>query len=336
MARDFSNSKVGTKSRWTRRRFVAASGSGVAALLGHAAQPLAGAEGGSAVAGSTEAIDFPSSFLYCSPTNSGIWVRVQMECRGCLTDRASGKTSEYVMGVMAKTGLTPLADTGKMAPGYDYSIIFSKTHVFTKRSHSSAYLNNPTVLEHKDFGETSWRLHRAPAEPLRSAAEIRKAIENWRRMMARTVFTSADGARQFSIEYPVKWADYSLKADGFRVETGPVFLMNPDQVRVGLTPKFEDFQWAHFDYHTLDRVRCLLEQPTSILADATFTPPAEDGREHRSTVALTDDQVKDIRDALYSGSQLSLPRESLDSLLTTDHYSRANEVSVTNELYALG
>ena len=192
------------------------------------------------------------------------------------------------------------------------------------------------MLEHKNFGEANWRLHRAPAEPLRSAADIRKAIESWRRMTAKTVFTSADGARQFSIEYPVKWADYSLKSDAFRVETGPVFLLDSDRVRVGSTPQFEDFQWAHFDYHTFDRVRCMLEQPTSILADATFTPPAEDGRENRETPALTDAQVKEIQDALYSGNQISVPRKALEGLLSTDHYSRANEVSVTNELYALG
>lgn len=214
---------------------------------------------------------------------------------------------------MAKTGLGPIAGTDKMAPGYDYTIIFSKTHVFTKRSHSSAYLNNPTVLEHKNFGDANWRFRHVPAERLKSVADIRNAIESWRRMTAKTVFTSTDGKRQFSIEYPVKWADYSVKSADFRIETGPVFLMNPDKLRVGSTPAFEDFQWAHVDYHSFDRVRCILEQPTSILADATFTPPAEDGREHRASVALTDTQVKEIKGALFSGNHLSLPRASLES-----------------------
>jgi hypothetical protein len=333
MARDFSRSAVNTESGWTRRKFVAASG--VAAFMGHSAQALIAAEGDSPAPGEVDAIDFPSSYLYCAPTNSGIWVRVQMECRGCLTDLPSGETNEYVMGVMAKTGLVPIANTGKIAPGYDYSIIFSKTHVFTKRSHSTAYLNNPTVLEHKDFGEANWRLHRAPAEPLRSAAEIRRAVEAWRRMTARTVFTSSDGARQFAVEYPVKWADYALNADGFRVETGPVFLLNPDKLRVGSTPAFEDFQWAHFDYHTFDRVRCLLEKPTPILADATFTPPAEHGRENRSNAALTEAQVSEIQNALDARNRISVPREAIESLLTTDHYSKAIDVSVKHELFAL-
>jgi hypothetical protein len=298
---------------WTRRCFLAASGA--VALLGRSGQSLEAAERESSDVNAVEAIDFPQSYLHCSPTGSGIWVRVQMECRGCLTDLASGETNEYVMGVMAKTGLTPVASTGKVAPGYDYWIIFSKTHVFTKRSHSSAYLNNPTVLEHKDFGEASWRLQRVSAEPLRSAADIRNAIEHWRRMTAKTVFTSADGARQFTVEYPVKWADYSLKSEGFRVETGPVSLLDPDKVRAGVVPKFDDFQWAYFDYHSFDRARCLIEQPTSILADATFSPPAEHGRENRETVALTEAQVKGIKDALHSGDHITVPRDTVSRLL---------------------
>ena len=177
-------------------------------------------------------------------------------------------------------------------------------------------------------------MKRVSADPLRSAADVRHAIEHWRRMTAKTVFTSADGTRQFVVEYPVKWADYSLKTDGFRVETGPVFLLNPDKLHVGSVPEFEDFQWAYFDYHTFDSVRCLLEEPTSILADATFSPPAEDGREKRKTVALTEAQLKEIQDALRSGAHLTVSQEIVNSLLSTDHYSRARVASVKHELYA--
>ena len=132
----------------------------------------------------------------------------------------------------------------------------------------------------------------------------------------------------------MKWADYSVKTEGFRVETGPVFLMNPDQSHAGVLPKFEEFQWAHFDYKSFESVRCLMEQPTSILADATFLPPAEDGRDHRATPQVTESQVKEIESALYSGSQVSLPRETIGSLLSTDHYSRVMDFAVKHELYS--
>src|SRR5687767_11259998 len=103
----------------TRRSLLAASAT--AMMTG-----AASADNGS------ESIDFSRSFLYCEPTGAGIRVRIQMECLAEVVDRATGRSDEYVLGVVAKTGLTADAKTGRVAPGYDYTIIFSKTHVFTK------------------------------------------------------------------------------------------------------------------------------------------------------------------------------------------------------------
>lgn len=316
---------------WTRRRFLAATGAAAAAA--HAVQSVATAQ--APASGAVEAIQFPRSFLYCAPGKSGIWVRVQMECRAQVTDVASGKSDEYVLGVMAKTGVSADPKTGKPGPGYDYSIIFSKDHVFTKRSHSSAYLNNPTVLTHEQFGLTKWHLQRVPAEPVRTAAEVRSALEGWRELSARTTFTSDDGAREVTIEYPVKWADFNLDNSGFRVETGPVFLLDPNQVAAGTLPQFSDFRWAHLDYHGLDKVRCLIERPTSILADATFTPPKEDGREVRETSGLSAAQIKRLREAIHENADGQLSAAALDLLLSTDHYSLAKEFDVRTEILAL-
>jgi hypothetical protein len=258
-----------------------------------------------------------------------------MECRALVTDVASHNSDEYVLGVMAKTGLSSDPHTGGLAPGYDYSIIFSKEHIFTKRSHSSAYLNNPTILTHEQFGLTKWHLQRVPAEPIQSAAALRSALENWRELTARTTFTSDDDAREVTIEYPVKWADFNLDSSGFRVETGPVFLLDPNQVRAGTPPKFSDFRWAHLDYRSFDKVRCLVEQPTSVLADATFTPPKEDGREVRETVGLTTAQIEGLRQAIHGAANASLSPQTLDLLLSTDHYSLAQEFNVRTEIFAL-
>lgn len=258
-----------------------------------------------------------------------------MECRALVKDVARGLSDEYVLGVMAKTGLSNDPHTGKPAPGYDYSIIFSKDHVFTKRSHSSAYLNNPTVLTHKEFGLAEWHLRQVPAEPIKTAAAIRSALESWQELTARTTFTSEDGAREVTIEYPVKWADFNVDSSGFRVETGPVFLLDPNQVAAGTPPKFADFQWAYLDYHALDKVRCLMERPTWVLADATFTPPKEDGREIRETAALTASQIDHLREAIHSDVEGQISPEALELLLSTDHYSFAKEFDVRTEVFAI-
>ena len=330
-----SRMQLARQSDWTRRKFVPRR-----ARLHYGARRTSTCRcrsGAHRRLTGVEAIDFPSSYLYCS-LDEFRHLGARSDGMPRLPDRlASGETNEYVMGVMAKTGLAPVAGTGKIAPGYDYWIIFSKTHVFTKRSHSSAYLNNPTVLEHKDFGEANWRFHRASAKPLRSAADDPQCD---RELAADDGENSVHQRRRCTaIQHRVSGQMGGLLAEGrkaFAWKLARCSCLNSDKSASDRRPQFEDFQWAHFDYHTFDRVRCLLEQPTSILADATFTPPAEHGRENR------DDRGVDGRPS--EGNRGCAPfwkitfrchAKSLDSLLSTDHYSRANEVSVTNELYAL-
>ena len=258
-----------------------------------------------------------------------------MACRGRLTDLATGQTDEYVLGVMAKTGLTPDPNTGGRAPGYDYWIIFSRSHVFTKRSHTSAYFNNPTVLKHAEFGSADWRLKTVDAAAVTTGAGVRQALENWRELSATTTFTSSDGARQYSIDYPVRWADFMQKSDGFRVETGPVFLLDPDKQMVGQVPRFEDFRWAHLDYRSFDDVRLLIEQKTSILEGATFNPPNEHGRQDRENPGLTRAQLQQINERLFAEQGATLAPEQMRDLFSTDHYSGLEEIKAQTRIYSL-
>lgn len=329
-----SNTQVGDAGKTlSRRAFIATSGAAV--VMSTSARGLGESQlhqrGGGGI---VDAIHFPGSFLHCSPTDSGIWVRVQVACRGCLTDLATGQTDEYVLGVMAKTGLTPDPDTGGRAPGYDYWIIFSRSHVFTKRSHTSAYFNNPTVLKHAEFGSADWRLKHVGATAVTTGADIRRALEGWHELSATTTFTSSDGARQYSIDYPVRWADFMRESDGFRVETGPVFLMDPDKQKVGRVPAFEDFRWAHLDYRSFDKVRLLIERKTSILEGATFNPPNEHGRQGRENPGLTRAQLQQIKERVFSEQEAPLPQEKMRDLFSTDHYSKIEEVAAKTQIFS--
>lgn len=323
------------KSTMSRRGFlgvVSAAAAAAGAARSVLADPAASSQEASAA---EEAIHFPRSFLYCSPTDTGIWVRVQMECRGRLVDRATGREDEYVMGVVAKTGLTKNAATGAIAPGYDYWIIFSRTHVFTRRTHASVYLNNPTTLTHDQFGLARWRCDRVRARRLVSPSDVRHAVESWQLITARTEFPSRDGSRSFIVEYPVKWADFGLESESFRVETGPVFLLDPDKLEVGVPPAFEDFQWAHLDYHDFAGVRCLLDKPTWILDGAAFFPPTEHNRQFRQTPAISPADVAAMEKLLFTEGNLPISAEAARLLFQTDHYSQAKDVPATTQLFAL-
>lgn len=313
----------------TRRTFLASLPAGAAMASTLATGRAARAAEDAAI----QAIYFPLSFLHCTPTNSGLLVRVQAECVGRVIDHDTGRSDEYVMGVVARTGLT-LDAAGNRTPGYDYWIIFSDTHVFTRRAHASSYAANPTTLTHAQFGVARRRLHALAARELRHAADVRDALQRWLPLTAVTRFDSPDGRRSFEVEYPVKWADFGLDRDQFRVETGPVFLLDPAQQRAGTAPRFEDFQWAHLDYHDFEHVRCLLDVPTSIFTDATFTPPHEHGREARPHAALTTAQAQQIHDRLRHGWDAPLPPDKMDLLLSTDHYGEVADRAGRTRLFA--
>ena len=282
----------------------------------------------------TTAVDFSRSFLYCTPKGTDIWVRPQIECICQVFDRRTGAVDEYVLSVVAKTGLTR-SSSGVLQPGYDYWIIFSKQYVYTRRTHTSSYFNNPTTLELDEFGMAKWRLQRVAATRLHSAADLRRALEAWEPLVARTEFSSGDRSRGFVIEYPVKWADFSLTEDKFRIETGPVVLLDMQRNRAGEPAKFEDFQWAHLDYRSFDQVRCLLDQPTPILTGASFTPPAEHQRDRRRHPALTSADVKQIETRCFDWPASPIPAKAMRELLQTDHYSAVADYRAATELYSL-
>jgi hypothetical protein len=319
-----------------RRAFLAGAGSLAAATaLGWRNQASEASAATSAAADEPTAIDFAHSFMHCAPNKSGIWVRVQMECLCELADRSAGRAHQFALGVVAKTGLGKNPADGKLTPGYDYWLIFTRDTIYTRRTHASVYLQNPTILTASEFGPIGWELRRAAATPLNDGPAIRRALQGWQRIVARTQLTSRDGTRTWTIDYPVKWADCGTDKESYRVETGPVIILDPDRFKPGDSLKVEDFQWTHLDFSSSERVRCLVERPTSILSEAMFFPPREDKREGRLNPSLTVSQVQSIEDRLFSGWDAPLPVEKLKELFKTDHYSDAAELPATNTLFSI-
>jgi hypothetical protein len=281
--------------------------------------------------GTTTAIDFSRSFCHYIPKNRKLWVRIQIECRCQVFDRSVGKSDEYFLTVRTQTGLRTKPPSDHLDPGYDFWMIFSRQHVVIRRVHTSSYNRNPSRPSVDHFHSSGWHLQPCPARQLRSGEEIREALEAWQPLVARSEFVGDDPSRGYVIEYPVKWADGNPD-NTFRVETGPVVLLDPRQVKVGRSLKFDDFTWAYLDYRSFDRVRCFLERPTSILSGATYQP-AE--RNPRRNPALTADQVARIRSRLYTGWDPPVAEEQLRELFQTDHYSAVAHLPVTTTLYAL-
>lgn len=324
-----NNEKHPDQREFNRRRFVTSCAGG--ALI--TSRATAAEDTSSPV--NTMAIDFDRSFLFCTPKGTDLWVRSRIETRMEVFDRRRGEIDEYVLSVVAKTGLTKNHSTGVPDPGYDYWIIFSKKHVYTRRTHTSSYFNNPTTLTLDEFGVASWRLLRSPALELRTVTDLRRALENWHPIVARSEFSNDHGNSGFAIEYPVKWADCNLQMNAFRVETGPVILVDLSKIQAGRPLRFEDFQWAHLDYHSFDRMRCLLDVSTPILTGATFSPPREHGREERANPPLSESSLQQIKQHLFHWADAPISETAMQDLFQTDHYSTQKELTGSTKLYAL-
>jgi hypothetical protein len=273
--------------------------------------------------------DFSRSFCYCQPRPASIWVRIQIECRCEIFDRDNGTSDEYILGVRAQTGLHK---DKSIDPGYDFWVIFSRRYVYNKRVHTSSFNNNPNRVPVDEYGPLGWHIQQSKATPILSQEEFRSALQAWQPLTARTVFATSDGARGFAIEYPIKWADFDTRAGAFRVETGPVILLDQKRALVGADLKFEDFQWAYLDYHSFDEVRCFLEHPTSILANAAYATAATTPSPNP---LLTAKQVDQIEKRLFTGWKPPVPASVLQKLFQTNHYSDVTNRPASTSIYAL-
>ena len=303
----------------------------LAGALSLSSLPLAACLNRSSKSAGVTATDFSRSFCYYVPKNQEILVRIQIECRCVVFDRSSGQSDEYLLTVRTQTGLRTDPPSDHLDPGYDFWMIFSKRHVLIRRVHASSYNLNPSRPGVDRFHSSGWRLQPSRASLLNSGKEIREAVRSWRPLVAVSEFVGEDPSRGYRIEYPVKWADGNPDHT-FRVETGPVVLLDPDRTEVGRSLEFDDFQWAYLDYRSFDRVRCFLEKPTSILSGATYRPPDRLPRRHP---ALTGRQVARIRKRLFSGWKPPLPFDRLRKLFQTDHHSAVDHRPVSTTLYAL-
>lgn len=322
------NAKNNENRRWRepgRRTFLAgAAGAASGTLLNRPSRQAYAAD-----SDHVQGIDFNRSYghYFFLVNNKRIWVRVNLDCRLEIFDRTRDMSEEYLLSVRTQTGLRTQPLSNVRDPGYDFWFIFSKRYVYTRRELASSYGDRSDRRDIEKLDRCGWHLHRAPVTPLVSGEMIRDALQNWQPVVARTVFSSADGTRGFSIEYPVKWADGN--PDGsYRVETGPVLLLDAERVQVGQSPEFDDFQWAYLDYRSLDGMKVFLEQPTPVLSGVLW----KDSSVQKDR--LTPEQVEQIENRMYEGWEPPIAVEDLKTVFMRNHYSTAEHRAATTELFA--
>jgi hypothetical protein len=276
--------------------------------------------------------DLARSFLHYQPRGHTFTVRLNVECRVEVFDRATGAADEYWLSVRTQTGLRTEPPSDHLDPGYDFWMIFSRHTIYIRRTHTSSASNNPTAVPVGDFVSTGWRHRTVAATPLPTAADVSRAVLDWRPLVARSEFLAAGGQGGYAIEYPVKWCDGDAPDKPFRVETGPVLLLDAERARAGTPLAFDDLRWAYLDYRDFEHIRAYIEQPTPIFAGATYQPGPSSPRRHP---ALTPEGVAAIEARLAHGWEAPVSGEALARLLQTDRYSGLLHLPARTTLYAL-
>ncbi len=284
-----------------------------------------------------KAVDFARSFFYYTPREKTFTVRIQIECRLVVLDGDAETSDEYLLGVRTQTGLRGDPPSDAVDPGYDFWMIMAPGQINIRRNHASMYNANPSVAPFEAFASTGRHVTRVAAERLDSVADVSRAVNAFRPVVARTRFASENGAHGYAIEYPVKWADGDAHDAMFRVETGPVLLTDADRARAGERLSPDDFDWAYLDYHGFDQVRCFLERSTSVLSGATAPGAAHEGQHGgRRNPALGPDDLDAIRKAIDDAPAQGIAGGDLHRLLETNHYSAVDHRPAITEMFALG
>ncbi len=276
-----------------------------------------------------QAIDFSRSFCHYEAEDGKLWVRVNVECRCEVLDHLTGESDEYLLSVRTQTGLRTDPPSDLQDPGYDFWFIFSKDHIYIRRSPGSSYGDSSGRYPIGIIHSPGWHIHRAPAGVLASTTELRDALRSWESVVARTEFLATDKIHGYRIEYPVKWADGNPDSS-FRVETGPVVLLDPEHARTDTSPEFSDFQWAYLDYRSNDSTKVFLERPTPVLSGTVWT------RSLGTHPALTLEQRTAIEDRLFKGWEPPIPVEDLKRVFERDHHSTADFRQMKTEFFSLG
>ncbi|MCH2127769.1 MAG: hypothetical protein MK179_01435 [Pirellulaceae bacterium] len=322
MKTESSRLSKGDNSGLGRRQFIA----GAACTLPVA---LSSSPTAAQAAPDAEAIDFARTFCHYEADGGQLWVRVNVDCYCEVFNLSTGESDEYLLSVRTQTGLRtePLSDI--LDPGYDFWFIFSKRFVYIRRTLASSYGDSSSRVPIEKFASPGWRIHRVPATPLTTGAELRDALRDWHSIVARTEFMADDGVHGYRIEYPVKWADGNPNAS-FRVETGPVVLLDPEQFHVGSNPQYHDFQWAYLDYRSNHTAKVFVEQPTPVLS----------GTQWKSNLGLNPqllpEQRKAIEEHLFEAWDAPISLDTLQKMFQIDHYSTVEQRKMHTELFSLG
>ena len=203
--------------------------------------------------------------------------RIPLDCRCEITERESGCTTVYVLGVSCKTERVCVERDIWTEPNADFVPIFSQDEFLMVKTFDrvgkSVSLYPPTLGEQperqigrteENFDDFRIDLARLEGEILESPEQIVDAVLGNQSLVARTAF--ANDRYDVVLDYPVKTINANERDLVYQTDTGPILLPDlarePDNLIGG-------FELAFSAFNCSDWVELIVRSPTPITDDSS-------------------------------------------------------------------
>jgi hypothetical protein len=199
-------------------------------------------------------------------------VRIPIECRCRIIEKASGDSEDFVLGASCKTERVGVDRDVWTHPNADFTPIFSQKqglliktfdhiqrHVAFYPASAGMQPDRQIVLLEEAFDRTSIDLSYVEGELLSSAEQINKAILNNEPMTATTRINT--DRYEAVLDYPVKTINANERDNIYQTDTGPVML--PDLSR-NSDEMIEGFQLAYSAFSDPGWIEFIVREPVKI------------------------------------------------------------------------
>ena len=216
----------------------------------------------------------PAITLSHKPPTTVNNVRINVECRCDIEDRAAGGTTAYALGASCKTERVGGPGPLWLEPNADFQLVASRDDFLVIKSWQKCDMGVKRYPEHlgvqpeRQAGRvkeawTSFSIDWKPAEgrELKEIGQIIEATRGDRPLVSRTEYT--DGPRRVVIDHPVKTINYSERENVFQTDTGPILLPDFSRLKAG-QPQIEALELAFSAFNAPTWVEFIVNAPTPV------------------------------------------------------------------------
>ncbi len=202
-------------------------------------------------------------------------VRIPIESRCRVTEKASGASREFVLGANCKTERVGVPKDIWTSPNADFVPIFTHDRFLIIKTYDRVGRRVPayppslgdqperqTGLSAETFVDVRIDIAWKQGRVLGNAEDVFRAVSDNRQLVARTEY--ADDRYAATIDYPIRTINTNERDGFFQTDTGP--LLFPD---LGREPDelIEGMELAFSAFNSPDRIEFLVRVPTALTDD---------------------------------------------------------------------